>query len=79
MSWTPLSLQVNYFIFNERTRCRDIHVPAPGAAPAGGKPIEREVHVAVTNGTKGKAQVRVALDLPQGCRSDRANRLHPRR
>ena len=29
-------------------------------------PIQREVHVAVTNGTKGAAQVNVALELPQG-------------
>jgi len=28
--------------------------------------IQREVHVAVTNGTKGAAQVNVALELPQG-------------
>ncbi|HXB72486.1 MAG TPA: PIG-L family deacetylase [Candidatus Acidoferrales bacterium] len=41
-------------------------IPAPAGAPSGGKPIEREVHVAVTNGTKGKAQVRVVLELPQG-------------
>ena len=40
-------------------------VPAPGmgAAP---KPIEREVHVTVTNGTQGAAQVNVALELPAG-------------
>jgi len=33
---------------------------------ASAKPIEREVHVAVTNSTKGKAEVRVALQLPPG-------------
>lgn len=38
-------------------------IPAPAA---GAKPIEREVHVSVTNGTKGKAEVRVSLELPQG-------------
>jgi hypothetical protein len=40
-------------------------IPAPAPA-AGAKPIEREVHVSVTNGTKGPAQVRVSLELPQG-------------
>jgi hypothetical protein len=35
-------------------------------APASARPIEREVHVSVTNGTKGPAQVRVALEWPQG-------------
>ncbi len=39
-------------------------VPAPAAAA--GHPLEREVHVTVTNGTKGAAQVNVALELPQG-------------
>lgn len=38
--------------------------------PASGSPQsanpEREVHVAVTNGTKGPAQVNVTLELPQG-------------
>jgi hypothetical protein len=38
-----------------------IPLPAAGAAAA-----EREVHVAVTNGTKGAADVRVALELPAG-------------
>ena len=28
--------------------------------------LEREIHVAVTNGTKGAAEVNVALELPQG-------------
>lgn len=36
------------------------------AATAATKPLEREIHVTVTNGTKGAAQVNVALELPQG-------------
>lgn len=39
-------------------------VPAPAAAS--GHPLQREVHVSVTNGNKGAAQVNVALVLPQG-------------
>ena len=38
-------------------------IPAPAA---GGKAAEREVHVTVTNGTKGAADVRVTLELPAG-------------
>ncbi|MGA3234709.1 MAG: PIG-L family deacetylase [Bryobacteraceae bacterium] len=38
----------------------------PAAAGAAAKPIEREVHVTVTNGTKGAAQANVALELPAG-------------
>ena len=33
---------------------------------SGAQPNEREIHVAVTNGTKGPADVTVALDLPAG-------------
>jgi LmbE family N-acetylglucosaminyl deacetylase len=44
---------------------------ADGASPAnasgaGAKPPGREVHVSVTNGTKGPAQVTVSLELPPG-------------
>jgi hypothetical protein len=39
-------------------------VPAP-AVVSGGL-LQREVHISVTNGTKGAAQVNVALALPQG-------------
>jgi LmbE family N-acetylglucosaminyl deacetylase len=39
-------------------------IPAP--ATASGRPLERQVYVSVTNGTKGAAQANVALDLPQG-------------
>jgi LmbE family N-acetylglucosaminyl deacetylase len=41
-----------------------IPLPASGAA----KPVEREIHVTVTNGTKGAAQANVALELPSGWR-----------
>jgi hypothetical protein len=37
---------------------------ADGGAAA--KPVEREIHVSVTNGTKGAAQASVALELPAG-------------
>ena len=37
--------------------------PVPGAAA---KPLQREVHVSVTNGTKGSAEAGVALELPAG-------------
>jgi hypothetical protein len=39
-----------------------IAAPADGAAA----PVEREIHVAVTNGTKAAAEVRVSLELPAG-------------
>ena len=38
-------------------------IPAPVAAV---KPVAREIHVTVTNGTKGAAQATVALELPAG-------------
>jgi hypothetical protein len=38
----------------------------PVAAGAAAKPVEREIHVSVTNGTKGAAQASVALELPAG-------------
>jgi LmbE family N-acetylglucosaminyl deacetylase len=40
-------------------------IPAPLAGSAA-KPVEREIHVMVTNGTKGAAQASVALELPAG-------------
>jgi len=39
-------------------------IPAPAAGAAA--PVEREIHVAVTNGAKGAAEVRVSLELPPG-------------
>jgi hypothetical protein len=47
-----------------------IPLPASGAAA---KPVEREVHVTVTNGTKGAAQANVALELPAGWKSSPAS------
>ena len=37
-------------------------IPAPAGAAA--KPVEREVHVTVTNGTKGAAQANAARSEP---------------
>jgi LmbE family N-acetylglucosaminyl deacetylase len=41
-------------------------IPAPAAAV---KAIDREIHVAVTNGIKGAAKATVALELPAGWKS----------
>ena len=41
-------------------------IPAPLTGAAA--PVEREIHVAVTNGTKGAANVNVTLELPAGWR-----------
>jgi hypothetical protein len=38
----------------------------PTAAGSSSKPVEREIHVAVTNGAKGAARATVTLDLPPG-------------
>jgi hypothetical protein len=38
-----------------------------------GKPVEREIHVAVTNGTKGAAQTTVTLELPAGWKATPAS------
>lgn len=40
-------------------------IPA-SAAGAAAKPVEREIHVSVTNGTKGAAEASVTLELPAG-------------
>ena len=45
-------------------------IPAPLAGTA---PVTREVHVSVTNGTKGTAHVDVTLELPQGWTATPAN------
>jgi hypothetical protein len=42
-------------------------IPAAKTA-AEAKPVDREIHVAVTNGTKGAAKVSVALQVPAGWR-----------
>jgi hypothetical protein len=39
----------------------------------GGAPVKREIHVAVTNGTKGAAEASVALDLPAGWKATPAS------
>jgi hypothetical protein len=41
-------------------------IPAPAGPAAKQQPVEREIHVTVTNGTKGAAQANVALELPSG-------------
>jgi GlcNAc-PI de-N-acetylase/alpha-galactosidase-like protein len=41
-------------------------MPAAAASGASGRPLDREIHVAVTNGTKAAADAVVALDLPAG-------------
>jgi len=40
--------------------------PPLAVIPVAAKPVQREIHVSVTNGTKGAAQVNVALELPAG-------------
>jgi hypothetical protein len=45
----------------------------PVAAGAAAKPVEREIHVSVTNGTKGAAQASVALELPAGWKATPAS------
>jgi hypothetical protein len=47
-------------------------IPAP-AAGGGAKPPEREVHVSVTNGTKGAAEATVSLELPSDWHATPAN------
>jgi LmbE family N-acetylglucosaminyl deacetylase len=42
-------------------------------APAGSTETTREIHVTVTNGTKGAARTSVALDLPQGWKATPAS------
>jgi hypothetical protein len=50
--------------FSVRTTPSLVVAPIAGASAA--KPLEREIHVAVTNGTKGAADATVALDVPAG-------------
>jgi LmbE family N-acetylglucosaminyl deacetylase len=47
-------------------------IPAPAAGSAG-RPVEREVHVSVTNGAKSAAQANVTLDLPPGWKATPAS------
>lgn len=54
-------------VFSVKTTPGTAVVPAPARTRAGaGKPIERELHVSVTNGTKGASEAAVTLDLPAG-------------
>lgn len=41
----------------------------PASTPPSGRPLQRELHVSITNGSKGAAQVQLTLDLPQGWHS----------
>lgn len=50
--------------FSVRTTPSLVVAPIAGASAA--KPLEREIHVAVTNGTKGAADATVALGVPAG-------------
>ena len=45
----------------------------PAAAGPAAKPVTREIYVAVTNGTKGKTDASVALELPAGWKATPAN------
>jgi LmbE family N-acetylglucosaminyl deacetylase len=47
--------------------------PPLAVIPESAKSVQREIHVAVTNGTKGAAQASVALDLPAGWTATPAN------
>ncbi|MEO8369968.1 MAG: NEW3 domain-containing protein, partial [Candidatus Solibacter sp.] len=47
--------------------------PPLAVIPAGAKPVEREIHVTVTNGTKGAAQTTVTLALPSGWKATPAS------
>ena len=44
-----------------------------GAPATAAKPVEREIHVSVTNGTKGAAKATVALELPAGWKATPAS------
>jgi len=46
--------------------------PSLAVLPAG-KPLQREIHVAVTNGTKSAAEATVSLELPAGWKSTPAS------
>jgi hypothetical protein len=46
-------------------------IPVAGGGAA--KPVEREIHVSVTNGTKGAAQASAALELPAGWKATPAS------
>ncbi len=58
--------------FSVKTTPRTAVVPAAAGA-ASPKVNEREIHVSVTNGTKGPAQATVALELPAGWKATPAS------
>ena len=45
----------------------------PASTGSGAKAVEREIHVSVTNGTKGAAQAAVTLELPEGWKATPAS------
>ena len=47
--------------------------PPLAVIPESAKSVQREIHVAVTNGTKGAAQATVALELPAGWKATPAS------
>ena len=47
-------------------------IPAPASAVAA-KPVQREVHVTVTNGAKGAAEAAVTIELPPGWKATPAS------
>jgi LmbE family N-acetylglucosaminyl deacetylase len=47
--------------------------PPLAVIPESAKSVQREIHVSVTNGTKGAAQAAVALDLPAGWKATPPN------
>ena len=59
-------------VFSVKTTPPLIVIPAPDARAAA-KPVQREVHVTVTNGTKGAAQASVTLELPPGWKATPSN------
>ena len=47
--------------------------PSLAVIPSGAKAVQREIHVSVTNGTKGAAQSAVTLELPAGWKANPAS------
>ncbi|HLX42090.1 MAG TPA: NEW3 domain-containing protein, partial [Bryobacteraceae bacterium] len=47
--------------------------PPLAVIPSSAKPVQREVHVTVTNGTKAAAQASVTLEVPQGWKATPAS------
>src|ERR1700734_1420203 len=47
--------------------------PPLAVIPESAKSVQREIHVSVTNGTKGAAQASIALELPAGWKANPAS------